>query len=578
MNHEPASSPTPADRSAPLGVALLYAVIASLWIIFSDLLAGRWADWQVGYLGLQLFKGLLFVFVTSAVLYLAVRRYTTAIQRSREILREREQTYRAVFEASYEGLVINSHQGEILEANPAYCRMHGYTLDELRGMNIAALIHPEHRHLFDELKARVSESGAHHIQAVNLRKDGTALAVEIRAARLTYHEQPCILSVVRDITDRIRAENELRDSQRFLRTALDTLLSQIAILDEQGRILTINAAWQRFAAEHPCPCWPAQVGANYVQACEAAAGADCEQAQAIAQGIRDVIARRHDTFSHEYACGERCGGHCFVVRVSRFDEPGPARVVVAHIDITDRKRAEQALARQSEELARSNAELERFAYVASHDLQEPLRMVSSYTQLLARRYKGRLDADADEFIAYVVDGCAQMQALINDLLAYSRVGSQGQPLAPTDAQAALRRALGNLQVAVQESEAVITHDPLPEVMADHSQLIQLFQNLVGNAIKFRRDVPPRVHVSARPDGQFWVFGVADNGIGIEPQYFGRVFEVFQRLHPKDRYPGTGIGLTICKRIVERHGGRIWVESRPGEGSTFYFTLPAVGAS
>ncbi len=229
------------------------------------------------------------------------------------------------------------------------------------------------------------------------------------------------------------------------------------------------------------------------------------------------------------------------------------------------------------ELARSNADLEQFAYVASHDLQEPLRMVSSYTQLLARRYKGKFDPDADEIIAYAVDGASRMQALINDLLSYSRVGTKGKDPKPTDVQSVFDQALANLQAAIQESGAVVTHNPLPTVMADGSQFVQLLQNLIGNAIKFRGQAPPRVHVSATRKGNEWTFSVHDNGIGIDPKYFDRLFVVFRRLHNRAEYPGTGIGLAVCKRIVERHGGRIWVESEPSKGSTFYFTIPERGS-
>jgi len=242
-------------------------------------------------------------------------------------------------------------------------------------------------------------------------------------------------------------------------------------------------------------------------------------------------------------------------------------------EIVERKRAEEQLKRTMADLQRSNKELEQFAYVASHDLQEPLRMVSSYTQLLARRYQDRLDQDAHEFISYAVDGAARMQRLINDLLTYSRVGTRGKAFGETDCQRALEETLANLQTAIEEPDATVTHDPLPTVIADESQLRQVFQNLVSNAIKFHAEAPPRVHIGAqRQDGE-WVFSVGDNGIGIEPQYHERIFVIFQRLHPGDEYPGTGIGLALCKRIVERHGGRIWVESALGEGATFYFTIP-----
>ena len=242
-------------------------------------------------------------------------------------------------------------------------------------------------------------------------------------------------------------------------------------------------------------------------------------------------------------------------------------------DITDQKRYEEKLAGLVEELRRSNAELEQFAYVASHDLQEPLRMVSSYTQLLARRYSDQLDSDADEFIHYAVDGANRMQTLINDLLAYSRVGTRGQELAPTDTARVFDAARDNLLKAIEECNAEVTSDELPTVTGDESQLMQLFQNLIGNAIKFRGERLVKVHVGAeRRDGE-WLFSVSDNGIGIDSQYAQQIFVIFQRLHGKAEYSGTGIGLAVCKKIVECHGGRIWVESEPGESSTFYFTLP-----
>jgi PAS domain S-box-containing protein len=281
-------------------------------------------------------------------------------------------------------------------------------------------------------------------------------------------------------------------------------------------------------------------------------------------------------------------------------------------DITERKRAEQHLAEKARELERSNTELEQFAYVASHDLQEPLRMVASYTQLLGRRYKGKLGGEADEFITYAVEGATRMQLLINDLLAYSRVG-RGKSLTPVPSADALARALANLKISIEETSAVVTFDSsdepstvdprnssLPTVMADASQLTQLFQNLISNALKFRNpDFPPRIHIAAsdvctapsKPgsssardaalavlEAHQWLFSISDNGIGIDPKHFDRIFVLFQRLHTREQYPGTGIGLALCKKIVERHGGIMWVESAPGKGSTFCFTLPRIVSS
>jgi PAS domain S-box-containing protein len=242
-------------------------------------------------------------------------------------------------------------------------------------------------------------------------------------------------------------------------------------------------------------------------------------------------------------------------------------------EITERKAAEAQLQRTLSDLERSNKELEQFAYVASHDLQEPLRMVASYTQLLAEHYEGQLDDKAKKFIDYAVDGAVRMHRLINDLLAFSRVNTQGEALELTDSHSVLGKALRNLSVAIEENRAIVINDDLPMVCADATQMIQLFQNLIGNAIKFRSHELPRIQVSACDLGREWRFSVKDNGIGIDMQYVDKVFVIFQRLHTRQEYPGTGIGLAICKRIVERHGGRIWFDSEPGKGSTFYFTLP-----
>lgn len=238
----------------------------------------------------------------------------------------------------------------------------------------------------------------------------------------------------------------------------------------------------------------------------------------------------------------------------------------------ERKRSAEDLSRAAAELTRSNEELQQFAYVVSHDLREPLRMVAGFCRLLQRRYRGQLDKDADEFIQFAVDGTERMEKLITDLLAYSRVGTRGQTLAPTDANVVYEQALANLAAATAETGAVVTRDPLPTVEADPSQLGQLLQNLLANALKFHGPGTPRIHVTARRQGPQWLFSVADNGIGIEAADLERVFGVFERGHPRAQYPGTGIGLAICKRIVERHGGRIWAESTPGQGAVFYFTL------
>jgi signal transduction histidine kinase len=246
------------------------------------------------------------------------------------------------------------------------------------------------------------------------------------------------------------------------------------------------------------------------------------------------------------------------------------------IEVEERRQAEAKLQLRSQELARSNTELEQFAYVASHDLQEPLRMVASYVQLIEKRYKDKLDADGREFVEFAVDGAKRMRVLIEDLLAYSRVTTRAEPFQPTNFEEVLEIVTDNLQVAIQDSGAQITHSPLPTVQGDTTQLTQLFQNLISNAIKFRGDVAPEVHVNAETQDGYWLITIQDNGIGIEAQHLDRIFVLFQRLHGRGSYPGTGLGLAICRKIVERHGGTIWVESETGTGSKFNFTIPKKG--
>jgi len=252
---------------------------------------------------------------------------------------------------------------------------------------------------------------------------------------------------------------------------------------------------------------------------------------------------------------------------------GSQKVVQCNIrNITERKHSEQKLKQTNIELERSNKELEQFAYIASHDLQEPLRMISSFTQLLAKRYKNQLGKDADEFIHYIVDGATRMQRLIQDLLSFSRIINHGDFFNRADSRLAMEEAIANLHVSIKESGAIITYDDLPVIMADYGQMVQVFQNLIGNAVKFHGEESPRIHISATPKDEEWIFSVKDNGIGIEAQYFTRIFIIFQRLHTGAQYPGTGIGLAICNRIIHRHEGKIWVESEPGKGSVFYFTI------
>jgi PAS domain S-box-containing protein len=373
------------------------------------------------------------------------------------------------------------------------------------------------------------------------------------------------IGAVTDVTERKGAEEALRESERRFREMAESLPQLVWTCRGDGTCDYLSPQWVAYTgipeAEQLGSRWLEQLHPDdhdpTVAAWNAAAGAGA---------IVDVEfrIRRHDGIYRWFRTRD----------VPLLDAAGRvAKWFGTSTDIEDLKRAEEVARQALVDLTRSNRELEQFAYVASHDLQEPLRMVSSYTQLLGQRYEGQLDEKAKKYIDYAVDGAVRMQRLINDLLSYSRVGTRGKAPESTDTHALLGEAIANLTAAIAESGAMVTNDDLPTVHADASQLGLVFQNLLANAIKFHGDAPPRVHVSARDAGREWVFTVRDNGIGIEPQFAERVFVIFQRLHTRQEYPGTGIGLALCKRIVERHGGRIWFESAPGTGTTFFFTVP-----
>jgi PAS domain S-box-containing protein len=373
--------------------------------------------------------------------------------------------------------------------------------------------------------------------------------------------------LIAQMQERKQAEEALRESEDRYRDLVECSQYLICTHDLQGQILSVNQEGARLLGYNKMDLLKKNVRdlLNPRFTDEFAAYLDTIQKYRVAKGFMQIRTAAGDYRIWEYHNTLRTEGVA-----------SPVVRAIAH-DVTERKDVERALREKTEELARSNEDLEQFAYVASHDLQEPLRTVTSYVQLLAKRYKGKLDADADEFIGFTVDGAVRMWNLVNDLLTYSRVGMRNNELEPMDSDTILAQSVNDLKVAIEESGALVTHDPLPVVMADRSQLEQLFRNLIGNAIKFRGSEPPCVHISASRNGNGWTFSVRDNGIGIAPEYSDRIFVIFQRLHSREKYAGTGIGLAVCKKIVERHGGRIWVKSDLGKGATFYFILPAARA-
>jgi len=494
----------------------------------------------------------------------------TGRKKAKRALRESEERFRQTFELAASGIAHVGLDGRFLRVNRSLCKILGYTAEELARLSVKDISHPDDRMITDVERRRMREGAIEsvHFEKRYLRKDGVTVWVDLTVALVRDADgaPQYEIAVFDDITERKRADVALRESEARFRSLTALSSDWYWEQDEHFRFTLVSRGIQDSIGIPPEDFfgktrWDSpMIG---VSGAEAAA--------------HKALLEAHRPFE-EFEYG-RAGPGGEVRYISASGEPildeqgrfGGYRGVGR--DITSRKTADAALRAAHDELSRSNAELEQFAYVASHDLQEPLRMVASYTQLLGKRYGDRLEGDAKEFMAYIVDGAGRMKQLIEDLLAYSRVGTRGRDFRPVQLDVVIARARTNLRAALEESGGELTHDPLPGGMGDETQLLQLLQNLAGNALKFRGEASPRVHVSAADLGTEWEICVKDNGIGIEPQYFDRIFMVFQRLHDKGQYPGTGIGLAICKKVVDRHGGRMRVESAPGRGSSFYFTLP-----
>ncbi|WP_213807753.1 PAS domain S-box protein [Granulicella sp. dw_53] len=504
--------------------------------------------------------------VTAAIRNISVRKD------AEEHLAQMEARYRGLLEAAPDAMVVVNQRGEIVLLNVQAEKQFGYRRDELLGQQVKNII-PEGfaERLIADGTRTATEALAQQIgmgiELYGCRKDGTEFPIEIMLSPLESAEGTLVTAAIRNISVRKDAEEHLAQMEERYRGLLEAAPDPMVVVNQGGEIVLLNVQAEKQFGYHRDELLGQQVkniipeGFAERLIADALRSAEDALAQQIGMGI-ELYGRRKDG-----------SGFPIEIMLSPLVSMEGTLVTAAIRNITRRKMAEANLMQKVEELNRSNEELGQFAYIASHDLQEPLRMVASYTQLLSRRYKGKLDSDADEFISFAVDGANRMQRLIQDLLAYSRVGTKGKDLLRISSEDALEQAIKNLGRSIEEGGACVTHDPLPTVLADEMQLVQLFQNLVGNAIKYHLSNMPKVHISAEKSNRGkWIFSVRDNGIGIDAQYFDRIFGMFQRLHKREEFAGTGIGLAICKKIVERHGGTISVESQPGQGSTFRFTL------
>jgi PAS domain S-box-containing protein len=494
------------------------------------------------------------------------------LKRAEEALRKSEKRFRTTMDNMLEGCQILGRDWRYIYINDAAERQNRRPKGELIGrryMDVWPGI--ESTRVFDVIRRCIAQGVTESFENEFTFPDGAVGWFELSVQPVP--EGVFIISM--DITERRRAE----EARARLASIVDSSDDAIIAKNLDGTILSWNPGAERLYG------YSAQEVIGKSISIILPSGHDDE-----VPAILERIARCESVPTYDTVRRTKDGRNIDVALTVSPVKDKDGRIVGASTicrDISERKRLQEALrqsyqklearvAQRTEELARSNKDLEQFAYVASHDLQEPLRMVASFTQLLEKRYGDKLGQEAKEFIGYAVDGATRMQRLINDLLTFSRVASRGQKASAVDAQAALDEALGNLRPAISEAGAAVSHDALPTVRADYGQLVQLFQNLIGNALKFHGEKPARVHVAARQDHGRVVFSVQDNGIGIEPEFFERIFVIFQRLHGREKYPGTGIGLAVCKKIVERQGGKLWVESQPGQGATFYFSIPEQG--
>jgi PAS domain S-box-containing protein len=511
--------------------------------------------------------------IESELFALAVVRDATRRRELENSLQESETRYHGLYDSIREGILRTDMSGRILAANKAFADMLGYSLDELTQLTHQQVT-PAKWYEAEEniMRQQVMTRGySDEYEKEYVCKDGNAVPVSLAVwLILDEHDKPSgMWAIVRDITERKLAQSALKESEEKYRDLFTNISSGYAfcqmVFDDENRpvdfiYIEVNDAFQRLTGLKKSDV----VGKRVTEAIPTIKQANPEVIPAYGRVVQTGEPAVFEVFFRPLQIW-------LSVRAYR---PREGYFVAIFDNVTEHKNAEQALMNRTGQLEDANSELQQFAYVVSHDLREPLRMITSFAQSLEKRYKNRLDKSADEYIDFIVDGTARMQSLIDDILAYSRVGTRGAPFESVDMEKIFKDAVTNLKITIDESKTQITHEPLPVVYGDPSQLTQVMQNLLSNAIKFHQQgQAPIVHVSAELGMNEWMFSVQDNGIGIDNELFGKLFTLFQRLNPQDKYPGSGVGLAVSKRVMQRHGGRIWVKSQPGKGSTFYFGLP-----
>ena len=502
-----------------------------------------------------------------------IEEHLTEIKKSNRALRESEEKFKEIFNKANDMISLNEMiegmPGKFIEVNEIGLKRLGYSREELLKMGPKDIVAPEKTQEMPENAAILIKDGCNTFEIVHITKNGDKIPVEVNNHLINYKGRKVCLAISRDITERKRMKDALIESEEKFREIFNNANDMITLgeLKEEGlpgKFLEVNEVGLKrlgYTKEEFLEMNPLDIIAD-------------ERKKDVAKYVVEMWTKRHATFEiiHITKSGKKIPVE---LNTHIFKKNNKNLILAISRDISERKKSEEKLNELLERLSTSNEELEQFAYITSHDLQEPLRTISNFTQLLQRRYEGKFDSNADEFMEYIVDASIRMKEMIHDLLEYSRVSTQGEELKPLNLDKLVDDVLNDLKFTIKENKAEITRDELPVVLGDYNQISRVFMNFINNAIKFKKDnKPPKICISAVKDEKTneYIISIKDNGIGIDKQYLERIFVIFQRLHTREKYKGSGLGLSITKKIIEMHGGKIWVESEPGIGSTFFFTL------